>query len=97
MTPTPPHKRGVMYVTLKEHLARLEAIESTKPEHQRTPVPSMAHLARVAGIAANTMSRWVTGETESTTHSIVGAVISELRARGFNTDIGDILAYREVE
>ena len=80
-----------MHVTLKEHLAKLEVEESTKPTEERRPVPSMAFLARRAGIAPNTMSRWATNKTEATTHKIVDAVIRELRGRGFNTDLCDLL------
>ena len=97
MTTTQPHKRGVVYVTLKEYLAKLEAIEATATEERRREVPSMAALAKVAGVEPMTLSRWVTGKIKATNHSTAGAIIQALRARGFDTKIEDILAYREVE
>lgn len=90
-------KRGVVYVTLKEYLARLEALESTKPLEQRRDVPSMAQLARLAGVHPMTISRWVTGETKSTDHHVMSVIIDELQARGFDTDLTDLLTYRRIE
>jgi hypothetical protein len=84
-----------VYVVLKEYLARLETLEATKPDGQRRVVPSMATLARAAGVHPMTISRWVTGETKATTHSLLASVIETLRAHEFDTEIGDILAYRQ--
>lgn len=95
MSTHPTEKRGVVYVTLKEHLAHLEAIETSKPSDQRRKVPSMAVLARLAGIEPNTMSRWSRNEIGASNHKTLNVIISELRARGFPADISDILAYRE--
>lgn len=83
-----------MYVILKEYLARLETLEATKPDDQRKEVPSMATLARAAGVHPMTISRWVTGETKATTHALVASVIDTLREYGFETQLTDILNYR---
>lgn len=84
-----------MIVTLKSYLADLEERELAKPREQRREVPSMAALARAAGVHPMTLSRWVTGETKTTNHEIVAVIIEELRGRGFNTSLSDIVAYRQ--
>lgn len=85
----------MLYVALKEYLAGLEARESTRPPAHRRDVPTMSDLARVAGINKQTMSRWVGGQIKSTNHQTAGAIIAELRRRGFATEVGDILGYSE--
>jgi transcriptional regulator with XRE-family HTH domain len=95
MSPDQSQKSGIVYVTLKAHLTNLEEIESTKPPTERRDVPSMAQLAQLAGVTPNTIARWARNEIESTTHRTLARIISELRARGFDTNLTDILAYRE--
>jgi hypothetical protein len=84
---------ATMRVTLKEYLARLESIESVKPEGQRREVPTLSDLAAAAGIHPMTMSKWISGRIGATNHRTSGAIIMELRQRGFPAEVADILAY----
>lgn len=83
-----------MYVKLSGYLEGLENLERSKPEGQRRDVPSMKELAEAAGIHPVTMSKLVTGKINSLNFGTGAAIIGELRRRGFNTDVADILAYR---
>lgn len=85
---------GVMFVTLKSYLEEIAQIEKTKPVERRREVPTMAELAKAAGIHPMTMSRWVNGITQTTNHNTVATIIHQMRCRGFSTDISDLMAYR---
>lgn len=83
-----------MYITLNAYLEGLEATERSKPEGARRSVPTMRELAEVAGISAVSMSRLATGKVNSLNFDTGAAIITEMRRRGFDTEIGDFVAYR---
>lgn len=78
-------------ITIKEHLARLEAQETQRPPNQRRPVPSMAELAEAAGITRQGMYNFASGSVKMVNLEILSAVINELLRRGFPADVSDLL------
>ena len=86
-----------MIVTLERHLAILKESERAKPKEQRRRVPSYAALAIAAGVDTATISRLARGEIESLKLQTGAAILDELRARGFDSDLNDILAYKPKE
>ncbi len=86
-----------MYVTLKGYLAGLKDLEKLRAEGEQRDVPSLTDLARAAGIHPMTISRWVGGGIQATNHETIAAIIAEMRRRGFNTEVSDILAYQPPE
>lgn len=84
-----------MIVTLKSYLARLEDEERFKPEAARREVPNIGELAKDAGISRVQMQRVVSGDISSLKLTVGSGIISALRKRGFDTDVSDILEYRD--
>ena len=84
---------GIMYVTLSSYLRGLRAEESRKPEEERLSVPTMTTLAKVAGITQGSLSSIVTRRTKSLNLDVAASIIGEMRRRGFNTQITDILKF----
>lgn len=80
-----------VYVTLPSYLRRLRAEENRKPEEERLDVPTMKTLAEMAGIKPATLSSIVTRRTRSLNLDVAASIIDEMRRRGFNTQITDIL------
>lgn len=85
---------GVMYVTLKEYLAKLDTLESTKPEGQRRPVPTIVELAQAVGVHPITLNDYANNHIVRFNLKTGAKIIDELRRRGFRADVSDILAYR---
>lgn len=80
-------------VTLNSYLDRLSEIESTKPKDDRRSVPSVSELAKVAGIGRSGLTRIANNQISSLNRKVLGSVITELRRRGFDTQVSDILVY----
>lgn len=91
------NKDGIMYVTLSSYLRRLRAIERRKPEEERRAVPSMKKLAHAVGVHPSLISRMVYGHTRSLNIDVCASIISEMRRRGFQTEITDILKFEMEE
>lgn len=88
-------QEGVLYVKLGPYLETLENEERLRPEAMRREVPTMKELAQAAGITPVSLSRLVRGKIKSLNFDTGAAIIAELRRRGFDTDVDDILAYAE--
>lgn len=84
---------SIMYITLSSYLQELRAKESSKPEEERLDVPMMKTLAEVAGVTPSTLSFIAKGRTKSFNLSTFASIIGEMRRRGFNTQITDILKF----
>lgn len=82
-----------MYINLEAYLSQLKALESTRPADQRRRVPTVTELAAVAGVHQTTMSRIAGNRIRQFNLDIGDAVISEMRRRGFDTDVNDIIVY----
>lgn len=86
---------AVLFV-LGEYLERLESIERQRPEEKRRAVPTHAELAALAGIGPTPFSRIVRNRTASLRRDLLGMIIYELRGRGFDTSLNDLLIYVEI-
>ncbi len=82
-----------MYVTLSSYLRGLRAEESHKSEEEKLSVPTMKTLAEVAGIKPSSLSSIVNGRTRSFNFDACASIITEMRRRGFNTEITDIFKF----
>lgn len=78
-------------VTLREHIAKLEAEEAQKPPAQRRSVPTLSELAEAAGITRQGMYNIAGGNIKMVNLEILSAVINEFRRRGFSADVSDLL------
>lgn len=85
---------GVMYMTLAIYLRELRIIEARRPKNQRRSVPTMKRLAEVSGIDSSSLSRIANGHTKSLSFDVGASIVSEMRRRGFNTQVGDILKFK---
>lgn len=82
-------------VTLNSYLNKLKEIEVAKPVEQQKPVPSLTDLAEVSGLNPSAVSKYANNRVTGLNRKVLGAIIHELRLRGFPCDVGDILRYVE--
>lgn len=78
-------------VTLKEHLIALEALESQKPPEERYPVPTLAELIKASGVSRATLYNMAGNYVNSANLVVLSAIMSDLRRRGFPTQVSDLL------
>lgn len=88
-------KPTVLFV-LGEYLDRLKALEQQKAEDDRRNVPSHSELAALVGMDPVPFSRLVNNRTASIKRDALGAIIQELRRRGFVVRLEDLLQYVEI-
>ena len=81
----------VIQLAIEPLLKRLEAEESLKPALQRREVPSIPALAIVAGVHRGTMYNLVKGNVKQVNLEILSVIFNELRRRGFDVKVSDIL------
>lgn len=82
-------------VNIKPYLETLKLNERHKPEGEKLKVPSITELAEVAGLHRNSYRRLAQDQTSEVNKDAVAKTIAELRRRGFNTEINDILIYTD--
>jgi DNA-binding Xre family transcriptional regulator len=96
---TPVIKEGeaiFVHVTLASYLQELAGVEGRKPAHQRRSVPTITELADTIGISRVALSNLANDNKKLLNAETLGAVLTELRRRGFKTELSDILtAYAE--
>lgn len=80
-------------VTLNSYLDRLAEIESTKHKSDRLPVPSIAELAEAVGIGRSGLGRIANNQIGNLNRKVLAKTIAELRRRGFDTQVSDVLVY----
>lgn len=78
-------------ITLREHLAHLEASEASKWPNQRKEVPGIPDLAAAAGVSRQAMYNIASRQVKMINLEILSAIINELRRRGFATEVSDLL------
>jgi hypothetical protein len=86
-----------MYVVLKAYLEHQRALERSKPETQRRPVPTIDELATELGIHRVTLSNIANGNIQDLNLRLGGRVITAMRRRGFQMEVTDFIAYRPPE
>ena len=84
-----------MVVTLKSYLARLDEAESARPIEARRTVPTMDELAEAVSVHRVTLGNIANNKGELLNLRLMARVIAALRARGFDADVSDVLAYEE--
>lgn len=89
-----PKQPSAVYVRLVPYLQELALIEQTKPLALQRPVPTLGELAKIAGLSKNAMSNLTTGKTRSLNLDLACTIIDEIRRRGFDMDLTDLVAYQ---
>jgi DNA-binding Xre family transcriptional regulator len=81
----------VVTLTIAAYLKKLEAEEAAKPPRDRREVPSVADLAEAAGVSRGAMYNLVNGQVKLVNLDLLSSIINELRQRGFDAYINDLL------
>ena len=80
-----------MIITVNEYFNSIVHQEAKKPEAQRRSLPTQAEFARAAGVRRQAFHKWL---KKPTLHdAYFDAIITKMRAYGFDTDIGDLARY----
>ena len=82
-----------MYVNLKGYLSKLRAIERSKPKDQQRIVPSLSEIARSIDMHQTSLSRLANNQVNQLSLETGAKIISEMRERGFDMQVGDLLVY----
>ncbi len=82
---------GTMYCKLGEYIGQLRAMERQQETSHK--VPMMKELASAAGLTTAGMSNLVRRKTQSLSFKVGAAILTEMRSRGFDTRIDDILGF----
>lgn len=81
----------VIQLAIEPLLKRLEAEEAVKPAPQRREVPSIPTLAVIADVHRGTMYNLVKGNVKQVNLETLSVIFNELRRRGFDVKISDLL------
>ncbi len=84
-----------MIVTIKRYIANLKYEEQFKPEGQRRDVPIVADLTDATGKTRQQMYNIINNEAGMIKRLDFANIIKLFRARGFSTDVADLLEYRD--
>ena len=87
----------VIQLAIEPLLKRLEAEEALKPASQRREVPNIPALAAVAGVHRGTMFNIVKGNVKQVNLEILSVIFNELRRRGFDVKVSDLLIAHPAE
>lgn len=68
-------------------------LETLKLSKDRDKVPTISELAAAAGMHVNSYRRLAQNETGKIDKDAIAKTIAELRRRGFDTQVGDVLVY----
>lgn len=80
-------------ITVKEHLKELEAQEGRRLGGRQ--VPSIPDLAKAVGVTRATIYNFE--KVRNLNLELLDKIIVELRGRGFDTNLEDVLMYMDVE
>lgn len=78
-------------MSLKKHLADLEAAEYAKPPSQRRPVPTIPELAKAINLTRQGLHTFAKESSQLVNLKILSDVISALKEQGFPTEVADLL------
>ncbi len=84
---------GALFIKFGWYLRQLEADEYMKPVDQQRTIPSLAELARVTGFASSSIARMARGDIAYLNLELCYAVLTEMRRRGFDIQITDIIDF----
>jgi len=86
-------QEGVMFIRLEAYLAELKAEEANKPPGQQRMIPTVADLARAIGMSHQGLSNIVKNDVKQLSLETGAKIIAEMRRRGFDMDVHDLIAY----
>lgn len=84
-----------IYIDLKAYLNNLVVTERLRPESKRREVPSLAELAKVVGMHRISFLRIANNQVSKLDLEKAGAIIKEMRRRGFPMEVGDLLKFQD--
>lgn len=87
------HEEGVMFIRLQAYLAELEAQEANKPPGAQRPIPTVADLARDIGMSHQGLSNIIKNDVKQLSLETGAKIIAAMRARGFQMEVSDLIAY----
>ena len=90
MNSTKKTRRMTLRVVLREYLLRLQVAEFDKPLDQRRTIPTIADIARAAGVSRAAMSYLASGKANCANLTNLAAAVEILRLKGFNTELMDL-------
>jgi DNA-binding Xre family transcriptional regulator len=86
----------MLYINLNTYLSQLKAIENSKPAGaKRLKVPNITELAEAIGLHQTSLSRIANNRISHLNLEVGNKIIDELRRRGFEMRVTDLLVYRE--
>ena len=88
---------GAVRITLREHLDQLAARETPEDAARPRSVPTGKEIARELGVHPITVSHLMRNKITHLNLEMLARIIDLLRARGFATEISDLLAYTPPE
>lgn len=86
-----------MYVVFKSYLSKLKEQESTKPKDIRRKVPTVKQIAKSIGRHQTTVNRIASNEVKCLNLETGGRIIKEMRKRGFDMALSDLVVYKDEE
>lgn len=84
-------------ITLKPYLAKLKIEQSVKPKQDKIKVPTLRALADSIEMNETHLSRIANNQVKDVRRKTFAKIIAELRRRGFDTDVSDILVFIDDE
>jgi hypothetical protein len=86
----------MLYINLNTYLSQLKAIENSKPAGaKRREVPTITELAEAIELHQTSLSRIANNRISHFNLEVGNKIINELRRRGFEMQVTDLLVYRE--
>jgi DNA-binding Xre family transcriptional regulator len=82
-------------INLKPFLSSLELEEKAQQPDQRRAVPTLTELAEIVGMHRTPFYRIANNRVSKLDLDTLAGIIAELRRRGFDVDISDMLVYRD--
>lgn len=86
---------SAVLINLKPFLSGLELNEKARPPEQRRPVPTLTELAAIVGMHRTPFYRIANNRIAKLDLDTLAGIIAELRRRGFEVEISDMLVYRD--
>ena len=85
--------KGFIFINLTPYLKKLQALERSKPEEARLHVPTLSEISQSVGSSTSTLYRLASGNFTNFNVELAAAIIEEMRSRGFNMEITDLIDY----
>ena len=81
-------------VVIREYLNKLQEQENQKPASERRSIPTVREMAAAADLSKTGFINFTQNRTNSIRRHVVDSIITQLRERGFDTDINDLVVYQ---